>query len=204
MSDADDLAGASQRLYALGWMRGTSGNVSVRSGDGILVTASGIDKSRVDSSQAVRVDAVGEPAPGQSHRPSAEARVHAAILTSMGAQAAVHVHAMSAVVAARRWPDGVPLSDVEQLKGIGRGAHGDRVVVPVVANSQDMAELSSRVAAAADPAVPCVLVADHGLYAWGGSLEEAVARTESLDWLFEHALRTDALPDAREPRDRPQ
>jgi len=47
---------------------------------------------------------------------------------------------------------------------------------------------------AMDSGVPCVIVAEHGLYAWGADLSEAVDRTESLDWLFEHALRLDSLP----------
>lgn len=190
---AEALARTCRRLYDLGWMRGTSGNVSVLDGDRLLVTASGVDKSALASEHAVVVDRAGVPLPGQAHRPSAEAAVHAAILRAAGAEAATHVHALSCVVAAARWPGGVPLVDVEQLKGIGRGAHGDLVVVPVVANSQDMGELSERVVEAMDTGVPAVIVAEHGLYAWGRSLAEAVDRTESLDWLFEYVLRLDAL-----------
>jgi methylthioribulose-1-phosphate dehydratase len=193
MSAADDLALASRRLYTLGWMRGTSGNVSVREGSEILVTASGIDKSAVEPADAVLIDARGEAHPGQHGRPSAEAPVHAAVITELGAEAVVHVHSLAAVEAAARWPEGVPLIDVEQLKGIGRGAHGDAVTVPVVANSQDMADLSARILAAHDPGVPGVIVAEHGLYAWGSSLGEAIDRTESFDWLFDHALRLDRL-----------
>lgn len=193
MSAADDLARASRRLYALGWMRGTSGNVSVREGSEILVTASGIDKSAVEPADAVRIDARGEGLPGQHGRPSAEAPVHAAVITELGADSVVHVHSLAAVEAAARWPEGVPLIDVEQLKGIGRRAHGDAVTVPVVANSQDMADLSARILAARDPGVPGVIVAEHGLYAWGSSLGEAIDRTESFDWLFDHALRLDRL-----------
>ncbi|MFM7598408.1 MAG: methylthioribulose 1-phosphate dehydratase [Actinomycetota bacterium] len=193
MSAEQQLALTSRRLYDLGWMRGTSGNVSLRADSRVLVTSSGVDKATLGEDHVVEVDAFGEAIPGQALSPSAEARVHAAILEAACADAAVHVHAMSGVVAAARWPRGVPLADVEQLKGIGRGAEGDLVTVPVVANSQDMADLSARVVQAMDTGVPCVIVAQHGIYTWGASLEEAVARTESLDWLFEHALRLDAL-----------
>ena len=198
MAQHEELASTSRRLYDLGWMRGTSGNVSVLEGSQLIVTASGVDKSTLGATDVVAVDAQGAALPGQSLTPSAEARVHAAILEAARAQAAVHVHAMSGVLAAARWPAGVPLVDVEQLKGIGRGAHGDLVTVPVVANSQDMAQLSARVVEALDTGVPCVIVAEHGIYAWGSSLDEAVARTESLDWLFEHALRLDALMGLRQ------
>ena len=198
MSAAEELARASRRLYDLGWMRGTSGNVSVRDGDAVLVTASGADKSSLDATHAVSIDGSGAALPGEVRQPSAEARVHVALLDAADAGAVVHVHSLPAVVAAARWPDGVRLSDVEQLKGIGRGAHGDVVVVPVVANSQDMADLAGRVLAARDPRVPCVIVAEHGLYAWGDSLTQAIDRTESLDWLFDHALRIDALDPERQ------
>jgi methylthioribulose-1-phosphate dehydratase len=197
MSTADDLARASRRLYALGWMRGTSGNVSVRDGSDILVTASGIDKSAVEAADAVLIDIRGEALPGQDKRPSAEAPIHAAVISQTEAGAVVHVHSLAAVEAAARWPAGVPLVDVEQLKGIGRGAHGDAVVVPVVSNSQDMADLSGRLLAARDPGVPGVIVAEHGLYAWGDSLGQAIDRTESFDWLFDHALRLDRLERPR-------
>ncbi|TEX49046.1 MAG: methylthioribulose-1-phosphate dehydratase [Actinomycetales bacterium mxb001] len=203
MAQHEELARTSRRLYDLGWMRGTSGNVSVLDGSQLFVTASGVDKSSLGETDVVEVDGHGAALPGQSLTPSAEARVHAAILEAARARAAVHVHAMSGVLAAARWPGGVPLVDVEQLKGIGRGAHGDRVTVPVVANSQDMAELSARVVQGMDTGVPCVIVAEHGIYTWGGSLEEAVARTESLDWLFEHALRLDALGAVRQNVDTP-
>ena len=203
MAQHEELARTSRRLYDLGWMRGTSGNVSVLDGSQLIVTASGVDKSSLGETDVVEVDAHGAALPGQSLTPSAEARVHAAILEAARARAAVHVHAMSGVLAAARWPGGVPLVDVEQLKGIGRGAHGDLVTVPVVANSQDMDELSTRVVQAMDTRVPCVIVAEHGIYTWGGSLEEAVARTESLDWLFEHALRLDALGAVRQNVDTP-
>ena len=69
MATADDLARASRRLYALGWMRGTSGNVSMREGSQILVTASGVDKSAVEPADAVLIDARGEALPGQQGRP---------------------------------------------------------------------------------------------------------------------------------------
>jgi methylthioribulose-1-phosphate dehydratase len=147
----------------------------------------------VDATHAVRIDALGGAMPGETQKPSAEARVHAAVLEAAGAGAVVHVHSLAAVVAAQRWPGGVTLVDVEQLKGIGRGAHGDVVVVPVVANSQDMADLSARLLEARDPGVPGVIVAEHGLYAWGDSLSQAIDRTESFDWLFEYALRIDGI-----------
>lgn len=197
---AHELASTSAHLYSLGWMRGTSGNVSaVVSHEPRLlaVSASGVSKHRLGPEHAVVTDAHGDGLPGQQHRPSAEARVHAAIIDRTGAHAVVHVHAIAGVVAAERWPDGIPLAGVEQLKGLGCSAEGEVSVVPVVANSQDMVDLAARVRAAINPEMPGIVVADHGMYVWGADLEDATNRTESLDWLLDHALALDAHRRAR-------
>jgi len=193
---AEQVADTTRRLYELGWMRGTSGNVSMVESDDprvLAVSASGIAKHSMTSAHAVRTDDRGAALPGQELRPSAEARVHAAVIEATGARGVVHVHALSSVLAAARWPGGVPLKDSELLKGIGREAHGDVVVVPVVPNSQDMEQLSADILARLDLDVPGVIVAEHGLYTWGNSLEDAVHRTESLDWLFDLTLALAAM-----------
>lgn len=185
------LAATTRHLYDLGWMRGTSGNVSLVTQDDprhLLVSASGIAKHSTQVEHAVATDAQGRALEGQAHRPSAEAQVHAAIVDVTGARAVVHVHAMSSVLAAHRWPDGVTLAGVEQLKGLGCSPEGESYVVPVVANSQDMHDLSDRIRRALNPLMPIVLVADHGMYVWGTSLEDAANRTESADWLLQHVL----------------
>jgi len=97
---------------------------------------------------------------------------------------------LAAVVAGRRWPDGVVLRDLEMLKGLGRRAHDDDVLVPVLGNSQDMAELSDRFDGRHDPGTPAVIVADHGLYVWGSDLVQARHRTECVEWLLSFALAT--------------
>lgn len=192
---ADYLASTSAHLYALGWMRGTSGNVSAviqRDPFRLAVSASGVSKHRLGPEHAVVTDVDGHATAGQRHRPSAEAKVHGRILDHTGAGSAVHVHAVSCLLAAERWPEGIPLAGVEQLKGLGLSAEGELAVVPVVANSQDMDDLSDRILKALNPEVPGIVVADHGMYVWGADLEDATNRTESLDWLFEHAVALDA------------
>ncbi|MGB0111900.1 MAG: methylthioribulose 1-phosphate dehydratase [Ilumatobacteraceae bacterium] len=190
------LAAASARLAANGWMRGTSGNLSEvleQTPLALAVTSSGVDKGDLDPADVVVVDERGEvlAVDGlEARTPSAEAGLHARIAAVTGAGAVVHVHALSAVVAADRWPAGVALRDVEMLKGIGRDAHDDLVTVPVVANSQDMVELGDRFVDVRDPAVPAIIVADHGMYVWGDDLTQARHYTESLEWLLAHAIAT--------------
>lgn len=190
------LAREAARFAGFGWMRGTSGNLSVvvsREPLRLAVTASGLDKGELDPDDLVVVDGSGAPVPadqgpGAPRKPSAEAGLHARVVALTGAGAVFHVHTLHAVRAARRWPKGVELSDLEMLKGIGRSAHGETVVIPVIENSQDMDELGDRLEAAMVPGVPAVLVASHGMYVWGVDPMQARHHTEIVQWLLEFRI----------------
>ncbi|WP_214415782.1 methylthioribulose 1-phosphate dehydratase [Sphaerisporangium fuscum] len=190
------LAVEAARFTGIGWMRGTSGNISeVVSRDPLrlAVTASGLDKGELTATDVAVVGGRGEPVAVEGivpSRPSAEAGLHARVAALTGADAVVHVHALNAVIAGHHWPAGVRLRDVETLKGIGRLAHDDEVTIPVIANSQDMDELGDRFEAARDPRTPAVIVAGHGLYAWGTDLKNARHVTECVEWLLAYALAT--------------
>ncbi|WP_248958607.1 methylthioribulose 1-phosphate dehydratase [Sphaerisporangium perillae] len=196
LSAGGRLAAESARFTSYGWMRGTSGNISeVLTRDPLLlaVTASGLDKGELAPSDVAVVDPKGdlvEVEGVEPLRPSAEAGLHARVAAVTGADAVVHVHALNAVIAGHHWPGGVHLRDVETLKGIGRLAHDDEVVFPVIRNSQDMSELGDRFEAAYDPRTPAVIVAGHGLYTWGTDLVHARHITECVEWLLAYALAT--------------
>ena len=189
----DALAAAAARFASLGWMRGTSGNVSlVLSSDPLrlAVTASGRDKGELTAADVVVVDADGRAVAAGGQRPSAEAALHARIASLTGAGAVVHVHTVAAVAAGRHWPSGVELEGLEMLKGIGVAAEGVRITIPVIPNSQDMRVLGDRLERARHPAAPAAIVANHGLYAWGPDLQRARHHTEIVEWLLEFALAT--------------
>jgi len=182
------LAGEAARFAGLGWMRGTSGNLSVvlsRDPLRLAVTASGIDKGDIGPGDVVVVDAHGDAVEPGGSRPSAEAAFHARVADRAGAGAIVHVHTVAAVAAGARHPGGIELEGLEMLKGIGRGATGDRVRIPVIANSQDMVELGDRFDADREPETPAIVVAGHGLYAWGSTPLQARHHTEIVEWLLE-------------------
>ncbi|MET9295685.1 methylthioribulose 1-phosphate dehydratase [Streptomyces sp. NPDC003077] len=183
------LAAEAARFASFGWMRGTSGNLSVvvsRDPLRLAVTASGRDKGELSASDVVLVDAFGMAVDGG--KPSAEAALHARVAALTGAGAVVHVHTVASVAMGRRRPGGIVFRDLEMLKGIGRPAHGVAVTLPVIANSQDMTELGDRLEAARNPDVPAVVVAGHGLYAWGATPLQARHHTEIVEWLLELEL----------------
>ncbi|MDX3662622.1 methylthioribulose 1-phosphate dehydratase [Streptomyces sp. ID05-26A] len=186
-----ELARECVRFAQMGWMRGTSGNLSVvlqRDPLRLAVTVSGVDKGEITADDSVVIDVDGN-AVDSDKVPSAEAALHARIAHVAGAGAVVHVHALATVVAAEHWPDGVVLKDLEMLKGFGRYDH-EEVVIPVVRNSQDMLELGDAFEKSFDPKVPALLVARHGVYVWGDDLVQARHRLECLEWLLRFKVET--------------
>ncbi|MDV7214998.1 methylthioribulose 1-phosphate dehydratase [Streptomyces prunicolor] len=183
------LAAESARFASFGWMRGTSGNLSVVVGRDPLrlaVTASGHDKGELTPDDVVLVDADGAAVRGG--KPSAEAELHARVAALTGAGAVVHVHTVASVAMGRRAPGGIAFKDVEMLKGVGQPAHDVEVTLPVIANSQDMKVLGDRLEAAREPRMPAVVVAGHGLYVWGADPRQARHHTEVVEWLLELEL----------------
>lgn len=183
------LAAEAARYASFGWMRGTSGNLSVvlsRDPLRLAVTASGHDKGELTASDVVLVDSEGAAiGPG---KPSAEAELHARVARLTGADAVVHVHTVASVVMGHREPGGIVFRDLEMLKIFGHPAEGEEITLPVIANSQDMRVLGDRLEAARDPRMPAVVVAGHGIYAWGPDPRKARHHTEVVEWLLELEL----------------
>lgn len=194
------LAAEAARFSGYGWMRGTSGNLSVvidRDPLVLAVTASGLDKSELTDRDVVLIGADGAAIdPDDPRPPSAEAGLHAHIAARTGAGAVFHVHAFDAVVAGHRWPAGVEIRDMEMLKGIGHRAHDETVTIPVIANDQDMTVEAARFdevyvpATAEVPEVPALIVASHGMYAWGEDIAAARRHLEIAEWLLRFTVAT--------------
>lgn len=186
-----DIAAESAVLATHGWMRGTAGNVSaVLTHDPLrlAVTASGLDKGDLKAEDIVDVDELGRLVSTTDHKPSAESQLHARIASLTGAGAVVHVHNVASVLAGEKFSNGVVLSEIEMLKGIGRPAHDVETIIPVIKNSQDMKVLGDRFEEKFNPEVPVIIVAGHGLYVWGKTVRQARHFTESADWLLQLAV----------------
>jgi methylthioribulose-1-phosphate dehydratase len=76
------------------------------------------------------------------------------------------------------------------LKGLeGVTTHATRVELPVLANDQDLAALSERARPHLGSAPHGLLIAGHGLYAWGRDLPAAMRHLEILEFLLEQQWR---------------
>lgn len=90
-----DLAVAGARLAALGLSPGSSGNLSVRVDDRILITPTGADLAEVDPDGLSVLDLAGTHLDGP--RPSKEFPLHSAFYRrDPGNRAVVHLHARNA------------------------------------------------------------------------------------------------------------
>lgn len=91
----DELVATARRTVADGLVVGTSGNVSVRVGDTVLVTPTGVPYDRLTPDDITGVDLSGRQVLG-TLRPTSELPMHLAIHTATDARAVVHTHAVHA------------------------------------------------------------------------------------------------------------
>ncbi|MFF2807993.1 methylthioribulose 1-phosphate dehydratase [Streptomyces sp. NPDC058000] len=187
------LAAACRSLYQRGWMPGTSGNISVRSGDAVVITASGRSKGTISRHDTVLVEPdKGLPLLGESEWPSAETSVHLAVYRQLPpCGAVVHAHApYSTALATLAGTDGsigqVTFTDWELAKGLGV-VDPRLVTVPVFANWPEVPRIAEDVTAYLDgsgaDAPPALFIDRHGVTTWGRDLEEARNRLECIEEL---------------------
>ena len=90
----DDLVATAKRMSGLGLTPGMSGNVSVRSPVGMLVTPSGMPYPDLVADDCVEMQMDGKIRPGQ-HAPTTEWQLHRDILGArQDVQAIVHTHSL--------------------------------------------------------------------------------------------------------------
>ncbi|WP_084466985.1 S-methyl-5-thioribose-1-phosphate isomerase [Nocardia arthritidis] len=200
-----DIAG---ELYRRGWMPGTAGNISVRTGATALVTGSGLSKGELTERDMVTVRvADSAPVAGHGRKPSAETTIHTAVYRTRPAQAVVHIHPPFATALATRSASPgtlatLRITDYELIKGLGGG---DPAVaeIPVFPNWPEVPRIGAdieRYLLDHPGALPVLVIAGHGITAWGDDLAQARDRAECLEALCELVSRTGS-PAAFAPRD---
>ncbi len=181
------LIAISQELAGRGWLRATSGNLSIRDreADLIYITRSGADKQRLDSHDILTLTPDGTVISGVG-KPSFETAIHQAIYRLTDAGAVFHVHTVYNNVACRYVDgDGLRFQDHEMLKALGHWEEDAAIILPVVPNFAHIPDLARAVEEALDPSVPAVLLRRHGIYAFGDTAEAAFRHLEAFEFLFE-------------------
>ena len=97
----EHLLAVTRKLHALGLNKGTSGNASVRDGDGFLVTPTGMEVEAMTPHDMVAMTMDGEPRNHGERKPSSEWRFHRDILQARPEiNAVIHAHSMFATTMA--------------------------------------------------------------------------------------------------------
>lgn len=165
---------AAQQLGPLGINRGTSGNVGVRAGDGLLITPTGVPYDALTPAQVVWMDLEGRYE--GDWLPSSEWRFHCDILRRRpDLNAVVHTHAVHATALACHGR-GIPAFHYMVAAAGGR----DILCAPYA--TFGTAELSANALEALEDRRACLL-ANHGLIACGCTLDAALALAVEVETL---------------------
>lgn len=195
------LLAACRHLAAAGLSPGSSGNVSVRVDDRILMTPTGSSLSRVRADELAVVDLSGAALPGPA--PSKEVPVHLAMYRARpGATAVVHLHAPHTTAIACLPPDERGRAALPALTPYRVMRLGDVPVAPYARPGSD--ELGAGVARLA-PEHAVVLLANHGSVVAAATLDAAVDLAEELETAAQVTLLLRQTPrielDADQQRD---
>ncbi len=156
---------ACRRMNQLGINQGTSGNISVRHGEGMLITPTSVPYEKMTPEQIVFMGMDGSFE--RKQKPSSEWRFHLDILrTRKEINAVVHAHPTYATVLA------IMGRDIPPVHYMIAAAGGDTIRCAPYATF-GTPELSERALKALDGRLACLLD-HHGMIAIGASLERAL------------------------------
>lgn len=189
---ADALIYAGKIIDSKGWCPATSGNFSARLDDGtIAITVSGKHKGQLQHADIMLIDALGNSLDGKI--PSAETLLHVQLYQRFSdVHAVLHPHSLNSTVISMKHKKRVQLKNYELLKAFsGITTHESRLVLPIFTNTQNISQLAQQVDDYMDlhEDIYAYLIAGHGLYTWGASVDEALRYLEALDFLFACELR---------------
>ena len=192
LSAAQQLIATGHYIDSRGWVPATSGNFSIRLPNStIAITVSGRHKGRLAIDDIMLIDATAQSLDGK--KPSAETLLHTSLYKHYSdIQSILHPHSLNATLISKIFNTEIVLKDYELLKAFnGIDTHETQIVVPIFANDQDIARLAGVVEEYLGKHNDCYayIIAGHGLYAWGRSVDEALRYLEALDCLFECEIR---------------
>jgi methylthioribulose-1-phosphate dehydratase len=188
-----ELAEAGQEFYRRGWVLGTSGNFSMllaRKPLRICVTASGLDKGKLDETNFLELDDDAEILQGFG-KPSAETLVHLTIYRFLPkARSILHTHSVWGTILSDHFFEqgAIEIEGYEMLKGLaGVTTHEHRERVPIVENSQDYVALAHVIENVIrdNEGIHGIYLRRHGLYTWGETVADARRHIEIFEFLFE-------------------
>ncbi len=178
-------------MDARGWVPATAGNISVRLNDGaIAITRSGGHKGFLTADSVIAVDLDGQVLT-EGAKPSAETLLHCQIYRRFPeARAVLHGHSVAGTVLSmeEKAPQ-IAFQGYEVQKIFaGQTTHETTLLLPLVANDQDMVRLAGMIGPRLGEATMGYVIRGHGAYVWAETMDMALARLEGLEFLLACAL----------------
>jgi L-fuculose-phosphate aldolase len=179
-----DLVATARRTVSEGLVVGTSGNVSVRVGDTVLVTPSGVPYDRLAPGDVTGVDLDGRQVLG-TLVPTSELPMHLAVYRTTGARAVVHTHAVHATAVSTL------VAELPLIHYMAAALGGPVRVAPYATYGTD--ELAENMLHALTDRSACLLQ-NHGTMAYARTLDQAYDRTAQLEWMCRLWLTASSVP----------
>ena len=167
------LVSFSARLLDDGLAVGSGGNISVRVGDTVAITPSGVGYAEMNLDDVCLVTLDGAELPN-NETPSTETPMHLAVYARTKATAIVHTHSPEVIALSASRPE-LPAIHYA-ITGLG----GPVRVAPYARFGS--AELAAAAAAALDGR-SAVILRNHGAVTYGRDLPQAYDRALLLEWL---------------------
>ena len=178
------LVATARRTVSDGLVVGTSGNVSVRVGDTVLVTPSGLPYDRLTPEDVTGVRLDGHQVLG-TLVPTSELPMHLAVYRTTGARAVVHTHAVHATAVSTL------VRELPLIHYMAAALGGPVRVAPYATYGSE--ELAENMLHALADRTACLLQ-NHGTMAYGATLDQAYDRTAQLEWMCRLWLTASSVP----------
>ncbi|MFJ9541753.1 class II aldolase/adducin family protein [Streptomyces sp. NPDC101225] len=178
------LVATARRTVSEGLVVGTSGNVSVRVGETVLVTPSGVPYDRLTAEDVTGVGLDGRQVLG-TLVPTSELPMHLAVFRTTEARAVVHTHAVHATAVSTLVPELPTIHYMTAALG------GPVRVAPYATYGSD--ELAENMLRALAGRTGCLL-GNHGTITYGATLDQAYDRTAQLEWMCRLWLTASSVP----------
>ncbi|MFC4467868.1 class II aldolase/adducin family protein [Streptomyces xiangluensis] len=179
-----ELVATARRTVSEGLVVGTSGNVSVRVGDTVLVTPTGVPYDELGPEDVCGVGLDGRQVLG-SLVPTSELPMHLAVYRGTDARAVVHTHAVHATAVSTLVPE-LPL-----IHYMAAALGGPVRVAPYATYGTE--KLAENMLRALRNRTACLLQ-NHGTLTYGTTLLQAYDRTAQLEWMCNLWLTASSLP----------
>ena len=193
-----------RQFFDAGWVTGTGGSISIRYGNRIYMTPSGVQKERIQPDELYVLDVEGEVLSVPNRKPGCRQPklsdcsplfLHA--FKQRNAGAVLHSHSICTSMATCLFEgqSEFKISHQEMIKGIKGYGYFDELRIPIIENTAWEHELADSLGDAIrnNPKACAVLVRRHGMYVWGDTWEEAKRHGECLHYLFEVAIQMKKL-----------